>query len=213
MSETSPLFHLALRLDGRRCLVVGGGPVAARKAAALIECGALVTVVAPEISAQLEKLDVAIERRRYHSLDLEGCRLVVAATGVKEVDASVYEDATRAGVLVNAADDPDSCEFMMPAVTRMGPISVAVSTGGTSPYLAGWVKRRVAAMLTPQVAELAAVLAKTRSTARAAGVSTESLDWDGLVESQLWPLLCEGRHDEAATAASVWLSSEVAAPE
>ena len=149
-----PLFHLALRLEGQRCLVVGGGPIGTRKAESLASCGALVTVVAPEISPALERLGVKLKRRPYEASDLDGCRLAVAATGVPGVDRQVYADARERGVLVNAADDPEACEYLVPAVTRLGPVSVAVSTGGLTPYLAGWIKRRIGEVLTPEVGEL-----------------------------------------------------------
>jgi siroheme synthase-like protein len=203
-----PLFHLALRLDGQRCLVVGGGPVGTHKAESLAACGALVTVVAPEISPGLELLGVKIERRCYEAADLDGCRLVVAATGVPAVDRQVYVDARERGVLVNAADDPEACEYLVPAVTRVGPVSVAVSTGGLSPYLAGWIKRQIAGVLPPEVGELATLVGRCRSSLRTAGLSSEDADWDALVDGLLWPLVSEGRMPEAATAAEAWVEAE-----
>jgi precorrin-2 dehydrogenase/sirohydrochlorin ferrochelatase len=76
----------------------------------------------------------------YRAGEAAGYRLVVTATGRPDVDRAAYLDCRRAGVLVNAADDPDSCSFLAPAVMREGPVSVAVSTGGVSPWLAGWVR-------------------------------------------------------------------------
>ncbi|MGO9558461.1 MAG: bifunctional precorrin-2 dehydrogenase/sirohydrochlorin ferrochelatase [Acidimicrobiales bacterium] len=203
-----PLFHIALRLDGQRCLVVGGGPVGTHKAESLAACGALVTVVAPEISPRLENLGVKLEQRPYEASDLDGCRLVVAATGVPAVDREVYADARQRGVLVNAADDPEACEYIVPAVTRIGPVSVAVSTGGLSPYLAGWIKRQIAEVLPPEVGELATLVGRCRSSLRASGLSSEDADWDSLVDGLLWPLVREDRSDEAAAAAEAWVEAE-----
>jgi precorrin-2 dehydrogenase / sirohydrochlorin ferrochelatase len=200
-----PLFHLALRLDGEPCLVVGGGPVGARKAASLLECGAVVTVVSPEICALFDDLPVSFARRSYRSGEAAGYRLVVTATGIWEVDREVYLDAEQAGVLVNAADDPNSCSFLMPATLRQGDVSVAVSTGGSSPFLAGWLRRRVGQVVGPEVAMLVAVVGETRTTIRAAGVSSEGLDWEGLVEGALWPLVQAGDLATARSVAARWV--------
>ncbi|MHB1987746.1 MAG: precorrin-2 dehydrogenase/sirohydrochlorin ferrochelatase family protein [Acidimicrobiales bacterium] len=204
-----PLFHLALRLDGQRCLVVGGGLVGARKAQALAVCGGVVTVVAPEICPQLEHLGVKIERRPYQPSDLDGCRLAVAATGDAAVDRRVYGDAREKGVLVNAADDPAACEYIVPAVIRAGPVSVAVSTGGLSPYLAGWLKQRIAGELEPEVAELALMVGECRAALRAAGHAPGRADWAGLVDRGLWPLLRAGRRAKADALAKAWTVSEL----
>jgi|SRR5579872_798243 len=208
MSDSRPLFPLVLRLDGRACLVVGGGPVAARKAAALVECGAVVTVVAPETCAAVEALDVTIARRRYAPGEAASgrFRLVVTATGDPEVDRSVFLDAEGAGVLVNAADDPGSSSFHVPAVARRGAVTVAVSTEGTSPFLAGWVRSRVAEVLDEPVGDLARIVGDVRSAVRARGRSSEGLDWRGLVEERVWPRLSEGDEAGAEAGAAGWLA-------
>lgn len=193
------LFPIALRLDGLACLVVGGGPVAARKAAALVEAGGRVTVVAPATCEELERLDVAVERRRYQAGEAAGYRLVVTATGLDDVDAAVAADAEAAGVLVNAADAPDACRFYLPAVVRRGSVTVAVSTGGASPYLAGWLRDRVAEVVGPEFAALADLLAGEREAIRASGGSTERVDWAALVDDELVRLVAAG--DDGAVAA------------
>ncbi len=217
--DTAPkLFHLALLLDSERCLVVGGGPVAARKVASLLECGAAVTVVAPEACPALRALRdaparaggrdggaLSIEQRRYRSGEARGYSLVITATGRPEVDKAVYLDCRRAGILVNAADNPESCSFLMPAVLREGPISVAVSTGGTSPFLAGWVRRRIGAVVGPDVGLLAEVVGSARSRVRAAGRSSEGLPWEDLVDGVLWPLITGGKLARAWAAADAWV--------
>ena len=212
-----PLFHLAMRAEGEHCLVVGGGPVGARKAASLLECGARVTVVAPEICAALEALQaeqapvaLRIERRPYRAGEAANYRLAVTATGRPEIDRAVYLDCRRAGVLVNAADDPQSCSFLVPAVLRSGPVSVAVSTGGASPWLAGWVRRRVGTVIGPEVGLLAEIVGQARVEVRSAGQSSEGLDWGTLVDEILWPLISAGLPDEASAAADDWASAVIA---
>jgi precorrin-2 dehydrogenase/sirohydrochlorin ferrochelatase len=206
LTAPAPLFHLALRLEGQPCLVVGGGPIGARKAASLIECGAVVTVVAPETCDLVEQLPVSLVHRPYRHGEAASYRLVVAATGIAEVDRQVFLDAEAAGVLVNAADDPASCSFFMPAVLRRGDVSVAVSTAGVSPWLAGWIRRRVGEAVTPEVAELAVIVGEARTTIRAAGRSSEGLDWDALVEGALWPLVQAGDLESARSAAAEWVA-------
>jgi precorrin-2 dehydrogenase/sirohydrochlorin ferrochelatase len=141
----------------------------------------------------------------------------VTATGIPDVDREVYLDAERAGVLVNAADDPASCSFLMPAMLRRGDVSVAVSTGGVSPWLAGWLRRRVGEVVGPEVATLATLVGEARRTIRAAGVSSESLDWGGLVDDVLWPLVSAADLATARSAAARWvedvLAAEGSAPE
>jgi precorrin-2 dehydrogenase/sirohydrochlorin ferrochelatase len=205
MTTSPPLFHLALRLAGEPCLVVGGGPVGARKAASLLECGAAVTLVSPEVCAAFDALPVSIKRRPYRSGEAASYRLVVTATGVAKVDRQVFLDAERAGVLVNAADDPTSCSFLMPAVLRRGDVSVAVSTAGVSPWLAGWVRSRVGEVVGPGVAVLAEIVGEVRSSIRAGGLSTEALDWGFLIDGRLWPLICAGDVAGAWQVAGEWV--------
>ena len=134
----SPFYPVSLEVSGRPCLVVGGGTVAARKARTLLECGAVVAVIAPALSEEMEALASllrTVERREYAVGDASDFRLVVTATGVPEVDGTVYADAEAAGVWVNSADDPEHSSFILPAVHRDGAVTVAVSTGGLSPAL------------------------------------------------------------------------------
>ena len=196
----SPLFPIAVRLDGLACLVVGGGPVAARKAAALLEAGALVTVVAPQTCPAMEELGVVVERRPYLDGEAASYRLVITATGVEAVDRSVFADGEAAGVFVNAADDVDGCRFYLPAVVRRGPVTVAVSTAGASPYLAGWLRDRVAEVVGPEFELVADLLAEARRSVRAAGVSTESVAWSGLVDAALVERVASGDAEGRAPA-------------
>ncbi|HEU4840292.1 MAG TPA: NAD(P)-dependent oxidoreductase, partial [Ilumatobacteraceae bacterium] len=129
-------------------LVVGAGPIAARKVEGLVAAGAVVTVVAVAVSAALDRSVVAAVRERaFEPGDLAGMRLVITATGRADVDAEVAAAATAAGIWVNAADQPADCSFIRPAIARRGPLTVAVSTGGTSPALARRLRDRAGALL------------------------------------------------------------------
>jgi len=195
---------VSLDLDGRSCLVVGGGPVAARKAAGLAACGARVTMVAPapcdeaaELARRPRPGNLTLLRRTYVAGEAAGYRLVITATGRPEVDAAVAADAEGAGVWVNSADDAEHCTFILPSVHQDGPVSVAVSTGGASPALATWLRHRAATALGPGLGTLAGLLDEARAAVRAGGRSTESVDWRSLLDGPLPGLVREGRIEEA----------------
>jgi siroheme synthase-like protein len=196
-------------VDGRRCLVVGGGPVAARKAAGLLACGAAVTLVAPDLHPSIETLRTSIgpggaERgtltvleRRYRPGEAGEFRLVVTATGVRAVDAAVAADADAAGVWVNSADDVEHCSFLLPSVHRDGPVTVAVSTSGTSPALATWVRRRIGTMVGTDLGVLAELLQAARRRLKAEGHTTGSIDWQAVLDGPLPDLVRDGHLDAA----------------
>jgi precorrin-2 dehydrogenase/sirohydrochlorin ferrochelatase len=203
------VFPVGLVVTGRRCLVVGGGAVAARKIAGLLACGASVTVVAPELHEAVATLaeEGALDGVDEHPLDLQlrpyrageaaNYRLVFTATGDPTVDAEVHRDADAAGVWVNSADDPTRCSAVLPAVHRDGAVSVAVSTGGASPALASWLRDRVATALGPGLGELAELLAEGRAAAVSGGRATSDIDWRGLLDGPFPSLVAEGRLTEA----------------
>ena len=159
-------YMACLDLEGRSCLVVGGGPVGLEKARGLLECGARVTVVAPRGVSELGDLPIEWLRREYESADLDGRFLVVAATSETELNRRVYGDAERRGLLCNVADVPELCSLILPAVHREGPIAVAVSTGGASPALAQRIRSEIAAAVGPEHAELARTLRALRPWAK-----------------------------------------------
>ena len=165
-------FAAFLDLRGRRCLVVGGGEVGERKARALLEYGAHVIVVSPTVTAGLTALAVVgriVERLRpFRRADLRGCALVMAATGDPVVDDAVAALAHRARALVNVADRPERCDFILPSVLQRGDLQIAVSTGGRSPALAREIRRRLETMFGPEYAELIARTGRARQAARAA---------------------------------------------
>ena len=182
-------YPVYLDLRGRRVLVVGAGSVAARKIDGLTHGGAAVTVVAPDaVAAISERDDVLWRRRPYRQGDVAGYRLAIACTGKPEVDAQVFADGEASGVWVNSADDIDHCSFILPAVARRGPLSVAVSTQGISPALASWLRDRFGGEIDDGVEELARLLAAARAELRAAAGSSEHQGWrealdDGLLDA------------------------------
>ena len=166
MAAEKRYYMACLDLEGRDVLVVGGGPVALEKVEGLLACGARVTVVAPEIAPELEEHGVALRRRRYRADDLDGHFLVVAATSTTSVNRRVFADAEARGMLCNVVDVPELCSFILPAVHRVDPIAVAISTGGASPALAQRLRDDIAAVVGPEHAVLARRLRDLRPWAK-----------------------------------------------
>ena len=141
--EDAVLYPIFLDLDGRRCVVVGGGEVANRKARKLLRARAEVVVVSPEIKPELESVATEMRRRPYRKDDLEGAFLVFAATDSREVNSAVAREARERGIPVNVADEPSEGDFALPSTLRRGQLQVAVSTGGASPTLAQRIRREL----------------------------------------------------------------------
>jgi precorrin-2 dehydrogenase/sirohydrochlorin ferrochelatase len=201
-------YPVNLVLDGRRCLVVGGGKVALRKVEGLVACGGRVTVVAPRINPELAMLsEVMIEQRPWRPEDLDGMWLVIAATDDPAVNRAVYDAGQRAGVWVNGADDPANCSFTLPSVVRRGDLQVTVSTGGRSPALATRLRRRLEGEIGPEYAVLLDLLATERDGLKAAGVSTEGLDWRSALDSDMLDLIRTGDLAHARKRLQTCLSS------
>lgn len=201
-------YPVNLVLDGRPCLVVGGGQIALRKVQGLLACGARVRVVAPEISPELRALgEVTFQERPWRPDDLAGAWLVIAATDEPAVNGAVYDAGQRAGIWVNGADDPANCSFTLPSVVRRGDLQIAVSTGGRSPALARWLRRRLEGEIGPEYAVLLDLLATERQGLKAAGVSTEGLDWRSALDSDMLHLIRTGDLAHARERLQTCLSS------
>ena len=159
-------YMACLDLRDRRCVVVGAGAVGIEKIRGLLDCGARVTVVAPEADDALHSLPVVWRPRRYKTRDLGGAFLVVAATSDNRVNRRVHADAERRSMLCNVADVPELCNFILPSVYRRDPIAVAVSTGGASPALAKRLRDDIGTRIGPEHAELAQRLQALRPWAK-----------------------------------------------
>jgi uroporphyrin-III C-methyltransferase/precorrin-2 dehydrogenase/sirohydrochlorin ferrochelatase len=211
-----PIF---LKLAGQPCLVVGGGEVAARKAASLLGAGAAVTVLAPELGTALAALAAAgrvVHRRKgFESLDVDGFRLVVSATDRREVNAAVSAAAERAGVPVNVVDCPELCSFVFPAVVDRSPVVVAVSTGGASPVLARLIRAQLERAIPAAYGRLAELAEKFRSRVKAAvrEPSRRRLFWERTLGGPVAELVFAGREEEAERRLEGWLASAEQAPE
>lgn len=137
-----------ITLENQPVVVIGAGPVAARKVDSLLSYGAQVTVVAPQATDRVTQLasegKVSWLARDYQPGDLEGARLAVCACGVPRVDALVHAEAHECNCLVNVVDVPDLCDFIVPAIVDRGPLQIAISTSGAAPTVARRIKREIA---------------------------------------------------------------------
>ncbi len=160
----SNLFPMFLKLEGKRCLVVGAGQVGEPKIAGLIDTGARIHVVALEATAAVhdwaEAGKITLELRAFAAEDLNGTFLAVVATAFRTLNESIYREAQTRGILCNVVDVPEYCDFYYPAVVRRGDLQIAVSTSGQSPSLAQKIRhqleREFGSAYTQWVAELGA---------------------------------------------------------
>lgn len=159
-------FPILVDLDGRRVVVVGGGAVAERKVRAVLECGGQVIVVAPELTGGLRDLAfagrISHENRPYRPGDLVGATVAFIAVDDAEVSRAAAKDAKASGVPVNVVDQPELCDFIVPAVLRRGRLAIAVSTGGASPAWARNIRDRLEDELGEEYGRLFEALARVR---------------------------------------------------
>ena len=159
-----------LNLRGRRCLVVGAGPIGLEKIEGLLAAEADVHVVAlhalPEVEELAREGSLRLDLRAYRRDDLDGAFLVFAATEDTELNVQVFEEAEARTMLVNVVDVPPLCNFIMPAIARVGPISIAVSTRGASPALAKRLRTEISERYGEPYAQLAEMLNDIRAWAR-----------------------------------------------
>jgi precorrin-2 dehydrogenase len=155
-----------VKLEGRRCLVVGAGKVGEPKIGGLIETGARVHVVALEASETVHQWaragKITLEIRAFTSGDLDGIFLAVVATASRELNSSIYGEAQERGILCNVVDVPEYCDFYYGAVVRRGDLQVAISTNGQSPSLAQKLRQQLEKQFGPGYARWVAELGETR---------------------------------------------------
>ena len=167
------LFPAFLKLDGRRVVIVGAGPVAASKIAALKAAGADLVVVAPDVCAEVEAAGVSVVRKHFEPSDLHGAWFVVAAAP-PEVNRAVAAEGERLRVFVNAVDDPANASVYLGGVVRRGGVTFGISTDGAAPALAGLLREALDAMLPVDLDEWSVRAHELRQSWRARGVAMEA---------------------------------------
>lgn len=173
----SHLFPMFMKLEGRRCLVVGAGKVGEPKIGGLLDTGARLHVIALEASEAVHGWAnagrIALELRPFTAEDLDGTFLAVVATASRSLNASIYEEAQRRGVLCNVVDVPEYCDFYYPAVVRRGDLQIAVSTNGQSPSLAQKLRQQLERQFGPGYAQWVAELGETRKLVMASDLDPQ----------------------------------------
>jgi len=167
-------FPIMLRLEGRTCVVVGAGRIAAAKAAGLLHHGAHVVVVAPKavgwVRGHARSGKLAWHCRAFSARDVRGAFLVVAATNSAAVNGAVFRACRSRGVLCNVVDDPEHCDFFYPSVVRRGPLQIAISTDGNSPALAARLRQEMERQFGPEWKSFVEHIGKLRQQFRTAGM-------------------------------------------
>jgi precorrin-2 dehydrogenase/sirohydrochlorin ferrochelatase len=205
MADKAPDYPLNLNLAGRCCLVIGGGKVAERKVAALLQSGARVSLISPELTETIrqwaERGQLRHFARHYHSTDVCGYLLVFCATDSAAVNEQAAVDARQAGAMVNVADRPDLCDFTIPARLLRGSLSIAVSTGGNSPALARELRNELAERYGPEYEDYLEIVGRLRREWQQSCDSSAErcCRWDELngFDPEVLELLRQGRKEEA----------------
>jgi len=195
-----PIF---INLRGRRCLLVGGGEVAARKTDLLLQAGAAVQAVAPVLGPGMQALvddgRIGYRNGKFQEPDLDGAQLVIAASDDRAVNARVAELADSRGVPVNVVDDPALCRFIMPAIIDRSPVLAAVSTGGASPVLARLIRGRLEALIPAAFGRLAALAGEFREQVRRriADPTQRRVFWERVLAGPIAEMIYAGRDADA----------------
>src|SRR5580704_6997862 len=173
----SSLFPMFMKLEGKRCLVVGAGKVGEPKIGGLLGTGARVRVIALQatetVQAWAQAGTITLELRAFAAEDLDGTFLAVVATASRALNGSIYREAQRRGVLCNVVDVPEFCDFYYPAVVRRGDLQIAISTNGQSPSLAQKLRQQLERQFGPGYARWIAELGETRRLVLASSLDAE----------------------------------------
>jgi uroporphyrin-III C-methyltransferase/precorrin-2 dehydrogenase/sirohydrochlorin ferrochelatase len=192
-----------LRLTDARVLLVGGGKIATRKARLLASAGARLVVVSPSLEAELSELITTCggswQEGEYQESLLDGVVLVVAATPHRSVNEQVFQDASARSLPVNVVDAPELCSFIFPAIVDRSPLTVAISSAGSSPVLVRSLRRRLEAMLPASYGNLAAFAGRMRGEVKAAieDESARRLFWEQCIDGTVGEMVLAGREREA----------------
>ena len=207
------LLPIFLNIKNKKCVVVGGGEVAFRKATLLLRAGADLHIVAPLVSDELRKLrvdrDCTITLKKIEEADLNDAVLVVAATDDLEINERVSVIASKLNIPVNVVDQPHLCSFIMPSIVDRSPIVVAISSGGTSPILTRKLKELNETMIPGRIDKLAELLGSFRGRVKNEidDFSERIRFWENVLDSEIPELVYNGQNDEARSALDNWLTN------
>lgn len=195
-------YPLYIDIEGKKCVVVGGGDVAERKVASLVECGADVKVVSPRFTAGIVRLAeegrVEAVKRGYETGDLEGATLAIVATDNHELNRKVYQEASKNNIPVNVVDTPELCSFIVPSTVRRGDLIISISTSGSCPALAKNIRKQLQQMFGDEYAAYCDILRDFRAQVAEKYDDPEERKraLNRLIDSDVIELLKEGKNRE-----------------
>ncbi len=200
-----PYYPIFLNIKGKKCTVVGGGRVALRKVRVLLEYGADVELISPNLCPELAKLagngEMRALTREYQQGDLENTFVVIVATDNGEINQRVVAEARRRAVLVNVVDDAENSDFIVPSHLRRGEIIIAVSTSGKSPALARKIRFKLEKDLGDEYALLAGLVSEVRAEMKRQKIKIDSDGWQEALDlDQLLGFLRKGEKERAKAA-------------
>lgn len=200
--EFLPAFF---NIKNKRCVIIGGGEIATRKAALLIEAQGKVHVVAPEISSAMQTLVTdnkgSIKQGRYQDSDLDGAHLVIAATDDEALNQAVSVAAQQRQIPINVVDNPSLCSFILPAIVDRSPIVVAVSSGGQSPVLTRLIRGKLETLIPAAYGELAGLVGTFRDQVKRKfnSISERRMFWEEVLQGPVAELVFAGKKSQAET--------------
>ena len=203
-SKPAAYYPIFLNIQGKECVVIGGGRVALRKIKSLLECRAKVTVISPgphpEISKLSEGRTIRLMERDYKVSDLKDAAIAMVCTDAKKVNRQAADEARKAGVLVNVADDPERSDFIIPSFFRRGNLTLAVSTSGVSPALAKKIRAKLEKSFGVEYASLLSLIGDVRSRIKREGYIVDAETWQGALDlGLLMRLVKAGSREKAKT--------------
>lgn len=197
-------YPIFLNLEGKKCVVVGGGEVALRKVRALLDSGARVVVVSPTLNpdlAQLARVEtISLISREYEPKDLKDAVIVVAATDIAEVNQNIAKKARKHGILVNVVDRPEESDFIMPSLVRRGDLILAASTSGASPALAKKIRMRLEQTFGEEYSPLLSLIKEVRQELKEQRLRVNTEDWQNALDLDLLTHLIQAGEREKAKA-------------
>ena len=199
----APYYPVYLDVKDRLCVIIGGGPIGEGKIASLLECGANIRMICPDVTEDVQDMAdtgvIHLEKRVYEEGDLEGAFIVIAATNDNTVNRRIADEAESLGVLLNVADVTHLCNFIAPSVVRKGEVTVAISTAGLSPALARKLRETLEVSGDLDYADMASTLAEVRGELRGEGNVINADHWQACLTQELLDLFYRDRDAAKAT--------------
>ena len=199
----APYYPVYLDVKDRLCVIIGGGPIGEGKIASLLECGANIRMICPDVTEDVQDMAdtgvIHLEKRVYEEGDLEGAFVVIAATNDNTVNRRIADEAESLGVLLNVADVTHLCNFIAPSVVRKGEVTVAISTAGLSPALARKLRETLEVSGDLDYADMASTLAEVRGELRGEGNVIDADHWQVCLTQELLDLFYRDRDAAKAT--------------